>query len=253
MANPTINTRGDLPTVNVDTGGTSSFPDTAVPSDAVTNAKSLTAIAGWIHGYDGFTWNRVRTGLTGSTSGSLGMINSAITMATGSLSVLPIGKFNSVKPSLLDTQFAEAQFTSRGAMLIAPDELPQAQDDTNQVLWEAPRPLSTGTAGQILLWADYVAAATSGVIKASPGRLYVVMFQSRSSSERFIQFYNSTTVPVDTTVPVITVAVPAGGVCSIDLNAFGRYFSTGIAWAVSTTMATKTIGAAEIIGNVGYI
>jgi len=246
MANPNINTRGDLPTMNIDTVGSSSFPDTQIPGDAVTNTTRMSTLGAWNFGYDGFTWNRLRVGLTGSTSSSLGMINSAISMATGSLSTLPIGKFNGTKPSLLDTQFAEAQVTSRGAILFANDEPPQAQDDTNRVLWTAERPLPDLTAGNILTTGAgnllYSALATvvgnSNLAKVTPGRLYEVFGFTQTG--KFIQLHNTTTMPADTAVPLWSLWVPAMSNFSFSWP-MGYPCSVGIALSTSTTNATKTI------------
>lgn len=95
--------------------------------------------------------------------------------------------------------------------------------------------------------------AASGVIKASAGKLYVVTVTNDNGAARWIQFYNTTSVPADTAVPVISVKLAAGAAMQLSWGALGRYFSTGICWANSTTGPTKTIGSADTEIDVQYL
>ena len=96
------------------------------------------------------------------------------------------------------------------------------------------------------------AAAASGVVKATPGTVYSVVVSNANAAARFIQFYNTTSVPADTAVPFLTIQVPAISSKEVELGPYGISFSTGICWATSTTQHTKTIAAAEAIVNVAY-
>jgi hypothetical protein len=97
-----------------------------------------------------------------------------------------------------------------------------------------------------------VAYETSGVVKASAGVLYGCVGYNSSASARWIQFYNSATVPADAAVPIFTFKVGADSNFSFDMGKFGAYFSAGISWATSSTGPTKTVGAAEAWVNVAY-
>ncbi len=99
---------------------------------------------------------------------------------------------------------------------------------------------------------DSVALAASGVIKAGAGVLHKIIGVNTLASTQYIQIHNTTTVPADGAVPVIVIAVAASSNFSIDLAPFGKAFSTGICWCNSTTLATKTIGAANIWLNALY-
>lgn len=214
-------------TVDVRPGGV--FPAGAAPADAVTNATTMSAIGAWLAGFNGTTWDRVRAGVTG-----------AIAATTGVLNTLGISKFNSTKPSLLDTQATEFQATARGALLTANDEPSQFDDPTNRVAWFAARPLADGTAGNILTWVDTL-AGNGAVGKASPGRLYALY--GTTVTGRFIQLHNATAAPGDGAVPVFSIWVPANSVYNFTeiLELYGRYCSTGIYVCASSTHGTKTL------------
>jgi len=80
-------------------------------------------------------------------------------------------------------------------------------------------------------------------VKASAGTLYG--FQGYSTTSQFLQLHNTTTLPADAAVPVVTIPIEAGKPFSVDFGAYGRDFSTGITVSTSTTGPTKTLGAAD--------
>lgn len=89
------------------------------------------------------------------------------------------------------------------------------------------------------------AAEASHVLKNAAGRLFQLTGVNNSASAQYIQVFNSTTVPADTTVPILVAYVPGNGTFSWDFGSIGRYFSTGIAVSNSSTFATKTVGSAN--------
>jgi hypothetical protein len=95
------------------------------------------------------------------------------------------------------------------------------------------------------------AAEASSVSKASVGVLYGFTFSNANAATRYLQFYNSTTVPADTAVPFATFECPSGKTISGEWPK-GRYCSAGISWANSSTQNTKTIGAADSLADVNY-
>lgn len=79
------------------------------------------------------------------------------------------------------------------------------------------------------------AATTNGtVVKASAGTLYSITATNTNAAIRYLKIYNSTTVTVGTTVPVLTIAIPATGVVHIPFGAQGMRFGTGICLALTT-------------------
>ena len=89
------------------------------------------------------------------------------------------------------------------------------------------------------------ATEASRVIKASAGTLMSLSGYNNKTAAQFIQIFNSTTVPADTTVPIHTFTVPAKSNFSYDVPVTGVPFTTGIAVCNSSTLATKTIGSAD--------
>lgn len=86
----------------------------------------------------------------------------------------------------------------------------------------------------------------SHVLKNAPGVLYSITGYNAKTSSQFIQLHNTTSVPADTAVPVITFIVPASSNFSLDFGGkFGRYFSTGISICNSSTQQTKTVGTTD--------
>lgn len=105
-------------------------------------------------------------------------------------------------------------------------------------------PVPEGSVGWALSRAATVAAANSLIVKASAGKLYKLHIQNGATAQ-FFQVSNTTTVPADATVPIHVFRLAASEFLEIDFTAFGNHFATGITVCNSTTLATKTIGAAD--------
>lgn len=98
----------------------------------------------------------------------------------------------------------------------------------------------------IVITVDSTAYEASHVISNAAATLLGCYGYSSKASAQFIQIFNSTTVPADTTAPTIApINVPATSSWSIDFGVYGRPFATGIAISNSSTGPTKTIGSAD--------
>lgn len=96
------------------------------------------------------------------------------------------------------------------------------------------------------------AAAASLVVKASPGKLFKLYISNGGTAQVF-QVFNASSLPTDGVVPVHSFRVAANDTREIDFSAFGDYFSTGIVVSNSSTLASKTIGAADSFISALYL
>lgn len=98
------------------------------------------------------------------------------------------------------------------------------------------------------------AAATTNATsaKASAGRLYKARGYNAATSVRYLKLYNKASAPtVGTDTPIATLALGPSQAFDIDLQPLGEYFSTGIAYALTTGSAdtdTGALTAADIVG-----
>jgi hypothetical protein len=93
-----------------------------------------------------------------------------------------------------------------------------------------------------------VGAAVTKVVKNSPGRLYAYSCMNLNASIRYFQLFNSTTTPGGGATPLESWPVlPTGGLLILDsifVGTLGTYYTSGIAWAFSTTALTYTAASA---------
>lgn len=86
--------------------------------------------------------------------------------------------------------------------------------------------------------------STVDTVSTTPSRVTGLVIHNRSVGTRFLQFFNRTTNPPAATVPLWSIAIAPGE--RLILNARdlggndGLAFSTGLAWAMSTTEGTYT-------------
>jgi hypothetical protein len=106
---------------------------------------------------------------------------------------------------------------------------------------------SVGSANVSVLNTSF-GTATANSVKASNAQLFGFYVTSINASLVYFQLFNKTTAPVNTDVPIYSIPLPAGSATvpsNINLGeAFfgpqGKNFSTGLAWGISSTLATFT-------------
>lgn len=98
----------------------------------------------------------------------------------------------------------------------------------------------------------YASAAyeASVVVKATPGTLYKVMGYNSNALAQFIQVHDATTLPIDTSVPIVTFSAPGLSLFEWDAGQLGYPFAAGIVACNSATGPTKTIGTTDCWFNV---
>lgn len=95
------------------------------------------------------------------------------------------------------------------------------------------------------------AAATTNpdFAKASAGDLWCISGFNAAASVRYLKIYNKASAPtVGTDNPIMVIALPVG---AFNLNMNGHYFSTGIAFALTTGAALLDTGALTLADIVG--
>lgn len=95
------------------------------------------------------------------------------------------------------------------------------------------------------------------VVKSSAGTLYNIGASNTGGAAAFIKLYNKATAPtVGTDVPVLVLAVPAGGNVDFDLGPMGHRFSAGIGLAITNLAAdtdTTAIAASQVKVLTSYL
>jgi len=110
-------------------------------------------------------------------------------------------------------------------------------DPVNDIVGTTPRDVSN---------AGSAALEASRIVKASAGKLFSMEVYNDKATGQFFQLHDSATLPADTAVPVGTpVWIPAKSNMFIEWKE-GFTFANGIVGTNSSTLATKTIGAADL-------
>lgn len=92
----------------------------------------------------------------------------------------------------------------------------------------------------------------SKIVTTSPCFVLQAIMSNGNAATRFIQGFDSTTLPADGVVPYINFTV-VGATTNPGYGALlYRYFSTGLVVCNSSTGATKTIGSADSLFAVWY-
>ena len=96
------------------------------------------------------------------------------------------------------------------------------------------------------------AAVASAIVKAQPGALFGWTATNTNAAARYLQFFDSATLPADTAVPLLSILIAIGATSVVSLIR-PRVFLKGIVVCNSSTGATKTIGSADTILDVQYV
>lgn len=102
------------------------------------------------------------------------------------------------------------------------------------------------------------AASTNATnVKGSAGRIYQIIGYNAANALRYLKLYNKAAAPtVGTDTPVKTIALPPQSAFVIDNADLGRYFSTGISFALTVNVAdsdTTALTAGDVVAlNVDY-
>lgn len=133
---------------------------------------------------------------------------------------------------------------------------PAAATDTAFVVSLSPNsPVTLGTPTAFTLSSAATTNATS--VKTTAGTAFQIVASNVGAAAAFLKLFNLATAPtVGTSVPVLTVPIPASGVVSVPFGALGMRFGTGIAFDITNLVAdadATVIAAAQVKVMVSYL
>jgi hypothetical protein len=216
-----------------DTSGTTAVVVTQ-GADGGANTDDTLSTSARTSGYNGTTWDRLRAGLT-----------SVASSITGFLNVMPFAKYDTSPTTRTNGQSGPLQTDNVGNLLVSLDSS-GVTDLTANVLRVTQKPVVDAT----YAWTRFqnLGANATLNVKASAAQLFSAYMHNVSSGARYLQLFNTATVPTAGATPVFTFLVPAGGVLIMDGAFFGPNgvnFTTGLAFACSTTEKTYTAATAS--------
>lgn len=107
----------------------------------------------------------------------------------------------------------------------------------------------TVTANQGTMLATSAASAVTTAstnatsVKATSGKLLEITVSNVTATAMYVKLYNKASAPtVGTDVPVLTIPVAAGATVPINFGVLGKWFGTGIAFAVTAAAAATDTG-----------
>lgn len=215
-------------------------------------------------------------GTGGSASQVQGNVASGVTDVGNPVKIG--GVFKASLPTFTDGQRGDAQIDSHGNLRMRLTGYPAITGDGtgNQLIYGSD---STGgdTIARLLAIAPFnfngstwdrpykpnaasritaSAASTNATLaKNATGNLFLAAGYNSNAAVRYLKIYNKASAPtVGTDTPTFTFALPPTGAFAIDLPS--QYFSTGIAYALTTGSAdsdTGAVAANDILGlNIAY-
>lgn len=187
--------------------------------------------------------------------------NAADNAAMGSQKPVPAGfKYSASAPTYDDGDVGFGRMNVNGLPLFEKGSLDFGEDATNNTQGVTQKVPVASTYSPSLY--SELTQVTKANIKASAGMVTGFDVTNENAAARYFQLFNKATAPAGGDVPIYSFKIPAGtannpGTKTLGRDFFtqaGKYFSTGIGWAVSTTYATFTDGGTntEHIAHVHY-
>lgn len=210
-------------------------------TDGYTNETDLQQQQAFLMGYNGTTWDRVRTTGTGVLS-----VSSAETSSVPGVGATNLGKAEDAAHTTGDTGVM-----ALGVRAAAPTDRSVGPTDgdyepfaTNEVgaVWASLTPSANGGCDTFMASGSdgsSILVATKQTVKASAGNLYGYYIYNPEAAVTFLHFYNTDTVTVGTTNPKVSYAIPAGAAANIGLP-YPVKFDTAISTAATTTAGGNT-------------
>lgn len=197
----------------------------------------------------------------GAGSGGTALADQAA-FTSGSTSFTPSGGlYQASADTLVDGHAAALSVDVNRFLKITKATLDGGEDLTNNVQGITNKPIAASTYSPSLY--SELTQVTKAAIKASAGNVLSFYISNVNAAVRYFQLHNKATAPAGTDVPIYSFPIPAGSATAPSVlqlgpefwTMSGKYFSTGIGWAISTTYATFTDSATntEHVALVHYI
>ncbi len=122
---------------------------------------------------------------------------------------------------------------------------PIFEDNSNGIAAVMWKPLNVSTYCPTL-YSNFAGSVTGAAIKSSAGNLFTIVATNANIAVRYLQLHNATAKPAGGATPIMSFPIPITGSVQLGEQFFtlaGIRFSTGITWAISTTVATFTDSA----------
>jgi len=238
----------------VDSTGANAIPTVAALADG--SATPTTARLGVLNtGYNGTTWDFLRTVGTGILKTDASTIAGTATVTAGVAGLQAVGGpvasggsnadnplkvggvFNTTQPTVTNGQVVDGQYTARGAAIVSTGA------DTFNVTVNAGATVQAipGTSGGAST-CYFTSAATNNAqfCKASAGQVYMLRPINTTTTTYYLRMYNLASAPTCSSatgyletipVPPATAAGGAGGIAAA--QSFGQAYSTGIAFCLT--------------------
>jgi hypothetical protein len=211
---------------------------------------------------DGNTW--ITIGGTPFLNVATGGYLSTITSALQGLMQADVGGFTRARISALSAVTGSVVVSVRTAaapVMLALDQLPSGSNvigSINAVTSVASVNSSTPSNSNTSA-ATFNSASTTNatLIKNSAASVFSITASNAGAAVAFLKVFNLTVSPtVGTSVPVLTIPIPAGVVININFGSQGIRFSAGLSFSVTNLMAdadTTAVAAAQVKALFAYI
>ena len=139
---------------------------------------------------------------------------------------------------------------TNNAVITAASTAPVA---TSATLTVTQSPNTAKTTAYNVAWPANITVVT---IKSSAGVVYSVSLVNNATSARSFKIYNTASPTVGTTVPLLSLTIPASSTVAYEWGPFGVTFSTGIyvvATGTTTFADTTSTTANDVVATVNYI
>jgi hypothetical protein len=129
------------------------------------------------------------------------------------------------------------------------------QDYDTTVIAANVRPVALVNAAASIFRAAAGVTNVGQTVKATPGKVFGFTVSNPGAAAAYFNLYNTTSITIGTTVPVLQILVPIGGTVAVSQATLGLNFATAIAVAATdtSTILSAVAPASPQIVNVYYI